>query len=789
MTTTFGNSLHRIFALLFCLISLPIAAQTIRGTIRDAENMEPVVGATVAIRFLRGQTPPISMASNPEGDFRFEKIRPGYYSLSINAQGFENQIITELIVSAGKEQVLEINLRRTLERLEEVTISANLPNRPPLQVLGEIPLTRDQTQRFPATFFDPARLATAYPGVVQTDDGTNSLSIRGNNPAFVRWRLEGVEIINPNHLSNAGTFSDRPAAASGGISMFSAQLLDNSSLLTGPMPASYGDAISGLMDMHLRKGNQQKHEFTAQVGLIGLDVAAEGPIGKKGKNAYLANYRYSTVGLLGELGVSFGDEQINFQDFAFNLSFEGNKTAKWTVFGMGGLSKNIFRHKTDTTEIRTQKDYFDVDYRSETKVIGATFSTQTGKRSLMKTSLAYSEQTNFREQTSPTFPDYRELDDLFESKLSGSTSLAVYITSRVEFSTGMQGQISKFSQKEVLGSPNFQIPALESLLFQPWMQLQWRSRNRKNLTSLGLNYIANLAFTYRSYSGINYQPRFNFTRKVAPKQTFSVALGTYSQASPWWLNPRNFFNISNNNSITSQKFELGYRVIIAPNWQINAAAYRQWLGNVPYFANEGFSQINSSEFSANLNLSNVRYTNGQNDGVEISLEKTVSDGWYLLSSVSFIDSRYTRSGSNAPEEWLSTRWDIGHVVNTTVGKEWQREKSPGHERTVGMNARTVWSGGLREADIALQNDVPFNTINITDPNGYSRQARDYFRLDFRVYWRKNLGGRRTSTFSLDLQNLTGQQNLAHRFFNGYTNRFENKFQLGTIPNFTWRLEW
>lgn len=775
MMTSLPLFITRIFVLLCCLLSLSTTAQTIRGTIQDAENSEPVVGATVTLRFLRGQASVISIATNPEGAFVFEKLRPGYYALSITAQGFENQILTEIIASAGKEQVLDINLRRTLEQLEEVTISANLPNRPPLQVLGEIPLTRDQTQRFPATFYDPARLATAYAGVVQTDDGTNSLSIRGNNPAFVRWRLEGVEIINPNHLSNAGTFSDRPAAASGGILMFSAQLLDNSSLLTGPMPASYGDAIAGLMDMRLRKGNQQKHEFTAQVGLIGLDVAAEGPIGKNGKNSYLANYRYSTVGLLGELGVSFGDEQINFQDFAFNLNFEGKKSARWTVFGMGGLSKNIFRHKTDSTEIRTQKDYFDVDYRSQTGVIGATYSRKTGKRSWMKSSIAYSEQTNYREQTSPTFTDFREVDDIFESKLSGSASLVGAIGKRMEMTLAGQGQISKYrTNGSTLG--------LQSVLIQPSIQAKWRSPNRKNETTVGLNYlIISATQDNESMGNGQFQPRFNFTRKVAQNQVFSVALGAYSQVSPLWL--------ISTRSITSQKFELGYRIIIAPNWQLNAAAYRQWLGNVPYFTNASLSQLNSSEYSSTLDLSNVRYTHGQNDGVEISLEKTVSDGWFLLNSLSFIDSRYTRSGSNAPEEWRSTRWDIGHIMSTTVGKEWQREKSPGRERTIGLNARTVWSGGLREADIAIQSGQPFNTLNITDPDGYSRQARDYFRLDFRVYWRKNLGERRTSTFSLDLQNVTGQQNLSHRFFNGYTNQLENKYQLGTIPNFTWRLEW
>ncbi|MBL7809100.1 MAG: carboxypeptidase-like regulatory domain-containing protein, partial [Saprospiraceae bacterium] len=262
----------RLFLLFVIALSTTmISAQTLRGTVRDADNGNPVVGATITLKYLRQQTDPVSLATSPEGSFLFEKIRAGYYAVSIAAQGYENQTITEINVSSGKEQVLEIQLQKSSAQLSEVTILATQPGRRALLPLGEIPLTRDQTLRLPAMFFDPGRLATAYPGVAQTDDGTNQMSIRGNSPSAMRWRLEGVDIVNPNHLPNAGTFGDRTSAAGGGVLMFSAQLLDNSSLLTGAMPAGYGDALGGVMDMNLRKGNTRQHEFTAQAGLIGLD--------------------------------------------------------------------------------------------------------------------------------------------------------------------------------------------------------------------------------------------------------------------------------------------------------------------------------------------------------------------------------------------------------------------------------------------------------------------------------------------------------------------------------------
>jgi len=765
-------------------LSIISQAQTLRGTVRDADNGDAVTGATLALRYSRGESLPLSLASSPTGEFLFEKIRAGYYSVEISAQGFEKQTIAEVNVSAGKEQVLDIALRRSTAQLAEITISAIQPGRRALLPLGEIPLTRDQTLRFPAMFFDPARLATAHPGVAQTDDGTNSLSIRGNSPSSVRWRLEGVDIVNPNHLPNAGTFSDRPAAASGGILMFSAQLLDNSSLLTGPMPAGYGDAMGGIMDMNLRRGNNRQHEFTAQAGLVGLDLAAEGPIWSKGKNAYLVNYRYSTVGLLGQLGVSFGDEQINFQDLSFNLNFEGKRGGRWSVFGLGGLSENIFKHKTDTAEIKYYKDFFDIDFESKTGVLGASNWFPLGKNAWIKTALAYSGQTNERYSRTSSLDSRNSFDKITESKQSGSITYSQRLGRNYRLMGGVFGTLQKYRGDAGVNNLR-QEPALHDyFLAQPWTQLSWNSRNQKNTTSLGLHTVI---FDSRSdpyvESTFSLEPRFVFSRKLAEKHRVSFAAGVYTQVPSPWLLSRYRGGL-----LRSQKVELGYSFNFAPFWQLKAAVYRQWMDNTPYFINENFALLNDSEFNLGNDFSSYNIARGFNRGVEATVERTLEEGWFLLANASFFDSKFSQTSSPSKADWLPTRWNIGHLSNLTFGKEWQREKRPGKERTIGLNARVVWTGGIREADIDKSASILANTTVIDERIGYSKQYPDYFRIDLRVYWRKNLGNRRNSTFALDIQNLTGKQNLAYHFFDPYTQQIENKYQLGTIPNFSWRVE-
>lgn len=776
-----------ILTLLLLLTSQVIQAQTIRGFVRDADNGEALTGATLSLRYTRGESMPLSMASSPTGEFAFEKIRPGYYSLEIVMQGFVGQTLTEINAVSGKEQVLEISLLRSNAQLAELTVVGVQPGRRKILPLGEIPLTRDQTMRFPAMFFDPARLATAYPGITQVDDGTNMISVRGNGPATIRWRLEGLDIVNPNHLANAGTFSDRPAAASGGVLMFSAQLLDNSSLLTGPMPAGYGDALGGVFDMNLRKGNDRHHEFTAQAGLIGLDMAAEGPLSGPNSNfkaSYLVNYRYSTVGLLGQLGVSFGDEQINFQDLSFNLNLEGKRGSRWTLFGMGAANENIFKHKTDTAEIKYYKDFFDIDYSSRTGVIGATNWTPIGKNAWIKTAIAYSGQLAERTAQTESFTGFSYFNHIDETKRSASITYSQRFNSRLRFQTGVISTTCIYNgEAALIGAINV-FTEQKSRLTQPWTQLNWQSRNQKNTSTLGLHLVLfDILNNDRGIPGVNLEPRFAFSRKLAENHKISFAAGVYSQTQYPWLNRYP------DELLKTQKVELGYDWHFLPAWHFKTALYKQWINNAPFHVDQQFSLLNIGDQNMEFDFSsNINSARGYNQGVEFTVERTLIDGWFLLANASFFDSRFSQTSSPTENDWLSTRWNIRRLTNVTFGKEWQREKRPGKERTIGLNARLVWSGGIREADIDQDASKASNQTVISERIGYFNQYPDYFRVDLRVYWRKNLGNRRNSTFALDLQNLTAKENLAYHYFDPFTQQIENKYQLSTIPNFSWRLE-
>ena len=773
----------RVFGIIFLtFFSVKLSAQSLHGVVRAFDNAEQLAGATVKLIPVQSDGAVVTAISGTDGSFHFDNLRPGYYRCEIGMQGFEVIYFDEILVAAGKAPLLEAGLKRVTSTLPEVTVASSLPGRRSVQPLGEIALSRDRMLRYPNMYFDPGRLATAYGGVAQVDDGTNQISVRGVSPAMVRWRLEGLDIINPNHLPNAGTFNDAPAAASGGVLMFSAQLLDNSSLLTGAYPAGYGDATGGVMDMNLRAGNKYDREYTIQAGLIGLDVAAEGPLGKNNRTSYLVNYRYSTVGLLGAMGVSFGGEKITFQDISFHIHSVGKKGGQYSLFGMGGLSSNIFTQRTDSSEIEYDKDRYNIDFRSLTGVIGGTAKWQLSRRTSLRAALAYSAQDNDWRKERPELSSFagRGTDERYEERHSASVELR-HSRGGSLFSAGAMATRIFFD-----GRVSYQeVPSYDSkfnyLNLQPWLRWDWTSENGRLNTQLGAQFHYNTV-----YDKMAVGPRGTVGYRLSQHHKLAFSAGVYNQDAPAWAQqelvlpePLPIYKMPYINS-----FQTGIRYVFTPNaqWKFSAEVYRHEYRNIPSYSSYGTIFNNPEYIGYDAFLSTAR---ARNQGIEVSADRTFGRGWYLLANATLFDSKY-RIGNQ--DTWLDSRWDIGYLSNLTFGKETRKEKSATKVKVFGFGGRMVVAGGPRLPDVDLAASGFSGRTVFNESSGYRQEAGAYARLDVRMYWKKSSANRKNTTFSIDLQNVTNQQNLSYRFYDAYTGRVEDKYQLGLIPNISWRRE-
>lgn len=775
---------------LFSLLCAPtLFAQDIRGLLRDADNAQPIEGAILSLRTHATPNEEIAQTlTDPQGTFVFDQLRPGYYRCTYSSEGYESQTLAEILVAAGKTQTLYLTLRRTQVPLPELVIRPQDGTGRSIQPLSEIPLTRDQTLRFPATFFDPARLAMAYPGVANNDDQANGLIVRGNNPATLRWRLEGVDVVNPNHLPNAGTLSDRPAASAGGVLMFSAQLLDNSALLSGAYPAGYGDASGGIMDIRLRRGNAARHEKTIQAGLIGLDASAEGPLGQSGKNTYLANYRYSTVGLLGALGVSFGNEQITFQDLSFKTTFQGKKGGEWAFFGMGGLSRNRFTPQSDSADVQQYKDLFRIDFDARTGILGLSHQWPLGRNTRLRWAAVWSGQTNER---SATGDGLLEDDQQNETRAGLSATLHHRLSVQNRLSAGVNIQQLAFNGESTTNTAiRYQGDATVQT-WQPWANWEWNSRNARVYAQLGLH----TQFAQRLYSNEqiaqSIEPRLSLTWHLDAKQRIALAYGYHSQLNPLWFLAEQMATgrglvpaHSNQLMFRARHAGLKYARQIGNFWMFKTELFWQQLRDVPVeqIGASVVSLVNLLEPRNGLASSDVG--KGDNKGVELGLERYFGQGWFMATNTTLFRATY----EGADGTTRRSRWDLGHIANLTAGKEWNLSAKKTRLRRFGCNGRAVWAGGQRALPVDATESARQRTTVYKVSDGYGPRQADFFRVDLRLYWKRDLGNRRNSTFALDFQNATFRRNIAYQYYDPFTKQVETKAQLGFIPNLSWRLE-
>ncbi len=747
--------------------------QTVRGTVVEVGNSRSLKGISVKI-----QDTNLGAITTDNGTFNIPNVPLGRHALQISGVGFETLLLSEILVEAGKEKVLEITLKPQSVQLSEAVVrSSQSP------ALGSVQtITQEQTLRYAATFFDAARLATSFPGVVAANDQANGLVIRGNSPNGMQWRMEGVEIVNPNHLSNAGTFSDRPTQTGGGTTIFSAQLLDRADFLTGAFPAEYGNALSGVMDVHLRKGNNQKHEFTAQAGLIGLDFAAEGPLSRKNGSSYLVNYRYSFTGLLAAMGVKFGGEAIRFQDLSFNLSFPTAKAGHFTVFGMGGNSSNLYAAEHDASKWKFDKDGQDIEFKSNMMAYGVTHKISISPKATLSTTAAFSSSNNGRsewgldDKTYTRGSEFR--DKMDKQKLSFTTKLSfklnpssilnvgAFLTKQTDVVNGI-GMASGIDEK------------LTGLIIQPYISFSSVLSNKLSLQT-GLHY---LNYTFNNSSSI--EPRLALALQATPTNKLTLSYGLHSQIQL----PQTYQSGTGGDRISSGSYALGvtkshqivlgYEKLLKNNSKIKFETYFTSLFNVPialksiYSFVNNYSALNTIEtFNGSFLSTNLQNAGtGKNYGIEATYEKYLTKNYYVIVAGSLYKSIYV--GADGIER--STRFDGGYTFSFTGGKEIIRK----NDKRLGINTKVLVLGGYRDTPI-VNKSYDYSRIN-------SIKLKDYFRMDLRLYWKRNKPNF-TRTWSLDVQNLTNTENEAYSYYDFRAGQVVQKFQLGLIPVLNYKVE-
>lgn len=773
--------------------------QTLRGTVIDKNTRIPLPGANVIII---DSKPVIGTSTDINGKFRIEGLPIGRIGVKISYIGFNDVYLSGLNLHSGKELILTIELEEMAIMSEEVVITADRDKSNPINEMTTVSsrsFSVEETQRYAGSRNDVARMASNFAGVRGTDDSRNDIIIRGNSPSGLLWRLEGVDIPNPNHYGST-------ESTGGPVSILNNNQLANSDFLTGAFPAEYGNALSGVFDLRMRNGNDENHEFLGQIGFNGLELGAEGPISKKKTSSYLVNYRYSTLEFFDLIGIDFGAGTAvpKYQDFSFKVNLPRTKIGSFSVFGVGGLSDVSFLDsKQDTTEENLDfygGEGFDLVNGSDMVALGITHTYLINNSTYSKLILAGTYH-NFHVSLDSISPETFEILPYFgnshkEKKIFINYYLNKKINSQHTLKVGFTLNLMNFDFIDSAYNDNYNRFDIltefdgKTQLLQPYIEWQFKINNELTLNT-GLHY---QQYFYNNSN--SFEPRAGLKWNFKPGQALSMAYGYHSQLAPITL----YFNTvrlqdgsyiypnKNLDMTHSQHFVLGYDWSINNSLRLKAETYYQQISNAGVDGNKknSYSILNQG---ANFyvwspdTLSNEG--SGKNYGLELTLEKFLNKGLYYLITASLYDSKY--KGSDGIER--NTAFNGNYVLNGLIGKEWMLSKNTEKQKKRQMlflaDLKTTFAGGQRYTPLTAEPEGPNNYVAKYDQeNAYSQQFDNYFRTDLRIALRQN-SNKMSMEFAIDFQNLFNVKNIYSQSFNSQTGEVEYTYQMGIliIPQF------
>lgn len=782
--------LQTILVALACLLTASAIGQditsSIRGTVTDRESQAPLPLVAVV---LIGSDPVVATTTDFEGRFRLEGVPVGRQSLQIELLGYAPVTLPNLLVVSAKELEVNVQMEETVLEMGSAEITAEEDKREAaneMAVISSRVISTEEMTRFSGSLLDPARMAQNYAGISGANDQRNDIIIRGNSPTGVLWRMEGIDIPSPNHFATLGT-------TGGPVGMLNINNLENSDFLTGAWSADYGNALSGVFDLKLRTGNRNETEFLGQIGFNGFELGAEGPFKKGGRASYLANYRYSTLGVFDALGIDLGTGSAipEYQDLTFKLDFPTEKAGRFSLWGLGGMSFIAFDPPEDGDD---NENLFTADdeqsrFESNTGVIGASHTYFYNDQTFSKVVLAASgvqtagtidevqddgsliRDTEF-DRTQVRYSVHGKINRKFNKKTSANIGVIAEVFD-IDFLDSVRNDMGVYFQRQ-----RFQGTAP---LVQAYVQAKHKFNERLTL-------IAGLHSQHFTRNGSNaLEPRAALRFAANENSTFTLGSGLHSQTQPivtYFITPAgedpNIYPNEDLGFSRSWQNVLGYERNIGRNGRIKVETYFQYLFDVPVDTfSSTFSMLNEgADFVFPTRTGLVQEGTGQNYGLEITLERFFTDGWYVLLTNSLFESTY--KGSDGISR--STAFNTNYVFNFLAGKEWILSD----KLTLTLDGKVTLAGGRPVTPIDLETSQLVGAEVRDDSRAFEERLDDFMRFDLKLGMRWN-GTKYSQEFFVDLQNLTNRDNVFLQGYNPDTGQVNTSYQRGFFPNVFYRI--
>ena len=777
-------------------------AETLRGTVKDAITGEPLTGATVKIVELSG----VGAVADIDGNYLISVSQGGRYTIEANYIGYEPSVMKEILISGAKEVVLDITLRENNTELTEVVVRPRVNKEAtvnPTVLTGGVMLSMEEASRFAGGANDPARLVMSFAGVSGEADGSG-LSVHGNAPERMQYRIEGVEVFTPNH------YNDMWNAGYGLVSGLNSNVIGNSDFFTSTFNANYSNALSGVFDVKMRPGNNAKYENILQVGSVFEELTLEGPISKKNYASYIVNYRYGFSSLVDKMGlIDTEGDHITFQDLSWKLNLPTKRAGTFSVFGLALFDKT----HTDRVKLKDMHSAYDASNNDGDMMqilAGVSHKIHLGNKWTWRTTAAYNMQHISMDNL--YYGLQRDANGVLTTPLAFEEPEKQYLFSkqkqnedRLLFNTELSKQVSgkwltQFGAEYSHRFFDLNYRSVDRLYADPsTMQTFTNMKDNTGLASafwqnlltlsdhisMSLGVAANYFVLSKDFSA---EPRFSIKWQPDDKNSISFGYGLHSMVEKLdaYFYRDAAGNLVNKDLGLTKAHHLlaNYMYKINDNMNIRLNLFYQYGFDTPVGTN-GRTYCVCNRFYAYTNEPLVGKGNTRNYGGDITLEHYMSHGFFGQTNFSLYKSEYR----GEDKVWRNQFYDRGFMFKILGGKEWILGKN-----VLNVSAKYSIQGGLRytpidvdqmsaNLDAGIIDDTPI----YKDNEAFSKRFKPTSVVDLTVSYKINK--RKVShTIAFEGLNILGSKApLWQRFDLGTRDVRTDKAGI-SLPNIFYRLD-
>lgn len=691
-----------------------LISQSLEGQVSSKDGPLPYANLSLT-EISSGQT--YGLETDINGRYYFKKISNGTYELKVNYVG-HIEVTKKITIEPESTPIIVVNINmeydgdmvKNIPTIRAVhPLSLSLSKRSKINTL----LVDQSSEDMAGSFGDPSRVLLRHPGLSISNDQTNGMVYRGISPENLKWTFEGAEVVNPNHLSNAGNLRDQASAGAGGVLAIPFDVISKFEFYGQPSVGKQISSIGGVSDFSF----DQKGDSFFKLGLLGMEAGFQ----SKGDVNVKAHARYSTVGLLTDLGLDFGGEEIKFQDVFLRADLgKGFSTTHLMA------TSTTFRPAKTAEDLERYRDKYNSGYQSQILISGISY-----KGDLTNQSLYFSSKKDDYSIVPESHRSYSYLDRKVSYHVEYSDSETVEVWGNLVYnhvSRSVYSKASIFNAQYGIGKSIKTEIKNWNLLFNPILRFNLQTRQFRPLN-----------FEFNVEPGLHFQLAndlsvFDFSASLSSqKQIPSVIIGE-----------------SKRNKTAGATLSYTYSTIKMGQFKLSGF-YNHYYSMQSYDNHNPV--INGLENYYGPYAYIIEDSEAQIYGVEFMYDLTLPNGYYFNLNSSF--SEATVDGQDA-------KFNFGHVSNLVFSKRFIKS---GLNMNIGLHYR----GG------AFEYNQFWEEI-------YLMQLPDYFRMDMQIKYK--FKGKNEFILDIqNVTNHTNYSGYSHKFFPNpiFGTYLALEEQLGIIP--------